>query len=409
MTIQTKRWSGSAWITAPVRRWSGSAWIDAYVRRWGGSSWIQIYPETIITTSNELWASTLNTYRSKWDNAGAAKQGKYSSYAAAHGYLGISAHSLPGSGNISSIGSSSFTGVRDGSGYYNNNQTVRFYRSHVNSTSQSPVNTLSGEWNSSTGGPGSGKTMSNRPVSVNGEMLNWLNGVSGKPYLYIHSGAAADYMGIISSFYIRINSYSYQAKMLSFEEPKAKGLQLPASVYKEAIGNEPYCHMVVYEDEVDMTLEEILQRREDGVVEDISRWDIDDAPDIKTWTREYEVTEIKNELNETTPIFRIETMNMGMDDVPQFSLNGEEWFNMQARPVEYDTYYVTGILPKDFNKYSDFIYFRVYDKEKDIVYCRRTIEPIIYLPEKNTGLILPGEEIDLSEILPPEEIMKYNK
>jgi len=37
---RAKRWTGSAWVDAPVQRWSGSAYVDATVKRWDGSAWV---------------------------------------------------------------------------------------------------------------------------------------------------------------------------------------------------------------------------------------------------------------------------------------------------------------------------------------------------------------------------------
>jgi hypothetical protein len=37
---RAKRWSGSAWVDAPVKRWDGSAYVPATVKRWNGSAWV---------------------------------------------------------------------------------------------------------------------------------------------------------------------------------------------------------------------------------------------------------------------------------------------------------------------------------------------------------------------------------
>lgn len=39
-TSRAKRWSGSAWVDAPVQRWSGSAFVPATVKRWDGVAWV---------------------------------------------------------------------------------------------------------------------------------------------------------------------------------------------------------------------------------------------------------------------------------------------------------------------------------------------------------------------------------
>ena len=112
MAVYTKKWNGSAWVTAPVKKWNGSAWVDAKVQKWNGSAWTQLYPETAVTTSKTISSTSFNTYRdSKWLNTNTARQGVYSSYGSCMGYLGLNAANFPGSGSITSIGSATFTGV----------------------------------------------------------------------------------------------------------------------------------------------------------------------------------------------------------------------------------------------------------------------------------------------------------
>jgi hypothetical protein len=128
MAAYTKKYNGSAWVTAPVKKYNGSAWVDAKVQKYNGSSWVQLYPEASVSTTKTLTGTNLNTYRSSWDGGSVAKQGKYSSYAAAHGYLGVSATSLTGYGSVSSISSATFSGTRDGSGSYGRCGCIYCYR-----------------------------------------------------------------------------------------------------------------------------------------------------------------------------------------------------------------------------------------------------------------------------------------
>lgn len=396
MAVYTKKYNGSSWVTAPVKKWNGSAWVDAKVMKWTGSAWSQLYPETAVTTSKSISSTSFNTYRSKWDNDGVAKQGVYSSYAAAHGYLGINANTITGSGSISSVASATFSSTRDGSGSYNNNQTVRFHRSNVNSTAVSPVNTMSGQFTSTTGGPGSGGAMNNRAITVSSETVNWMNQANSKGLLYIYSSATADYAGMKTKFTINLNNYVYTAKTLAFESEKAIPLLMTADMYKATKNREPYHSMTVYEDEVNMTLEEIIQRRVDGIVEDIPYDSIIQAPDIKPWTRNYEVYE-SNTLSLNKQLFvKVEVFNMGMDDEAQYSLDGEEWFTLIGKDAEDD--YLYGELPSDFNKYKDFIFVRTIDKKKELIHNTLTIEPKIYIPDQSGIIIVPGD-IDLDSIV----------
>ena len=383
MAIYVKRYNGSAWVDAVVKRYNGSSWVDALVKKWNGSSWVQIYPETVATGDKTLSASgsTLNTYRSKWDSDSVAKQGVYSSYAAAHGYLGVKSTSLTGCGNITAISSAKFSGTRDGSGSYNSNQTLYFYRSNVAPATTSPSGTLTGSFTSTTGGPGSGGSMSNRTVTVNTNTLNWANNVSSKPNLYIYSKATGDYAGIKTSFSLALK-YTYSAKTLSFNSLDEAGVQASAYVYRQVKGSTPYYSLTVYEDEKDLTLREIIQRREDGLVEDIARDSVIENPETKVWTREYKIEEDNT--------FKVEVFNMKWDEEAQYSLDGETWEVLYG--LNQNSNYLSAKLPEDFNKYRDFIYVRIIDKKKEIIQVELTVDPIIYVPGQQGIYIADGNE-----------------
>lgn len=395
MAVYTKKYNGSAWVTAPVKKWNGSAWVDAKVQKWTGSAWTQLYPETAVTTSKTISSTSFNTYRdSKWLNTNTARQGVYSSYGSCMGYLGLNAANFPGSGSITSIGSATFTGVRGGAGSYNSNQTLRFHRN--NGAPSSTPGTPTGQFNATTGGPGSGKTMSNRAITMSSEVVNWANQVGSKPYLYVYSTSTSDYADIQTSCSMTLNNYIYTAKTIAFESEKAIPLLMTADMYKATKNREPYHSMTVYEDEVNMTLEEIIQRRVDGIVEDIPYDSIIQAPDIKPWTRNYEVYE-SNTLSLDKQLFvKVEIFNMGMDDEAQYSLDGEEWFTLIGEDAEDD--YLYGKLPSDFNKYKDFIFVRIIDKKKELIHNTLTIEPKIYIPDQSGIIVVPGD-IDLDSII----------
>lgn len=395
MAVYTKKYNGSAWVTAPVKKWNGSAWVDAKVMKWTGSAWSQLYPETAVTTSKTLSSTSFNTYRqSKWLNTNTARQGVYSSYGSCMGYLGLNAANIAGSGSITSISSATFTGVRGGAGSYNNNQTLRFHRN--NGAPSSTPGTPTGQFNATTGGPGSGKTMSNRAITMSSEVTNWANQVGSKPYLYVYSTSTSDYADIQTSCSITLNNYVYTAKTIAFESEKAIPLLMTADMYRETMNKEPYHSMTVYENEIDMTLEEIIQRRVDGIVEDIPYDSIIQAPEIKPWTRNYEVYE-SNTFSLNKQLFvKVEVFNMDMNDEAQYSLDGEEWFTLYSEDVNSD--YLIAELPKDFNKYKDFIYIRIIDKKKEIIHNTLTIEPKIYIPDQSGIIVVPGD-IDLDSII----------
>lgn len=60
--------------------------------------------------------------------------------------------------------------------------------------------------------------------------------------------------------------------------------------------------------------------------------------------------------------------------------------------------YLIAELPKDFNKYRDFIYIRIIDKKKEIIHNTLTIEPKIYIQDQSGIIVIPGD-IDLDSII----------
>lgn len=400
MAVYTKKWNGSAWVTAPVKKWNGSAWVDAKVQKWNGSAWTQLYPETAVTTSKTISSTSFNTYRdSKWLNTNTARQGVYSSYGSCMGYLGLNAANFPGSGSITSIGSATFTGVRGGAGSYNNNQTLRFHRN--NGAPSSTPGTPTGQFNATTGGPGSGKTMSNRAITLSAEVTNWANQVGSKPYLYIYSTSTSDYADVQTSCSVTLNNYIYTARTISFDSETAKSSGLTPAMYRSITGKQPFHSMTVYEEEENMTLEEIIQRRVDGIVEDIPYDSVIDVPEILPWTREYKVyePEVENQKDKSVKpnmMFKIEVFHMGMDDEAQYSLDEEEWYTLTGKDATDD--YLYGELPMEFNKYRDFIHVRIIDKKKELIHNTLTIEPKIYIPDQSGIIVVPGD-IDLDSII----------
>lgn len=393
MAVYTKKWNGSSWVTAPVKKWNGSSWVDAKVQKWTGSAWTQLYPETSVTRSQTVTSKSFNTWRgSKWLATGTARQGEYGSYGACAGYLGVNAGNFTGSGNISSISSAKFSGTRGAAGYYNNNQTLYFYRSNV-APNTSAANTWTGQFTGTTGGPGSGKTMSNRAITVNAETKNWANKVSSKPYLYIYATGTSNYADIQTTFSVTLN-YTYAARTLSFDSSTARSAGLAPAMYRSIYGKDAFHSMTIYEEEENMTLEEIIKRREDGIVEDIPYDAIIDVPEILPWTREFNIYETKEEDESVKKMFKIEVFNMGMEDEAQYSLDNEEWFTLRGESAEDD--YLYGELPQDFNKYRDFVYVRIINKEKEFIYQEQAIEPKIYIPEQTGLIIVP--EIDLDSL-----------
>jgi hypothetical protein len=371
VAVYTKRWSGSAWVTAPFKKWNGSAWVDAYVWKWNGSTWVQLYPETMTTTTQTLSSTTFATYRGGssdyWTGNNRAKQGPWSSYGNAYGYLGVSSWNLPGCGQIYSISSGNISGGRGGAGYYNNNQTIHFYRSSA--VPNTKPTDIAGEFTTTTGAPGKNGYMSGRALqNTDGDLRDWVNAINGKPYLWIYTSIGDDYLSIESSFSISL-SYTYLATTALFEEASAIPAVLSIDGSMPKTNN--YHTMPIYLDEVNMTLDEIMKRREDGVVKEIDPSNVFTINDINPWLRERKVFE-----EDGITKFKIEAMNMTMTTQVQYSLDNIKW-DVLYGTGEGD--YVQTDLPPDFNRYKDNIYIRIVDIEKELLITSLVVEPTILI------------------------------
>lgn len=364
-----KKWNGSAWVDASVKKWNGSSWVTGLVKKYNGSAWVQIYPDTDVstTTSISAYAPGMQNYRttwSNWGNTGEARQGNGSNYsgsAAYYGYLNMNAAAWTGSGSITGVSSASFTGKRGGAGSYNSNQTIKFYRSNV-TPSSSPVNTIDGNFTCSTNAPGSGGTMSNKAISNLTNFMNWMNRVNGKNYAYIYSNATSDYLNVTSASFKA--TYTYRASTYTFE-----GMD-EVSTYnlnKVIRPSEAYHEMLVYDNEKDMTLREIIQHRTENNIPDIHFEDTLDEIIYNPYTTEYKVEDGKVYM----------TFHRLVDgDIPEFTVDGVTYSSFNPG-TDIDKY--EGILPESFDKNRHTVHVRVHNIITDEIRFELDIEPLILL------------------------------
>ena len=378
MAIYVKRWNGSAWVNGAVKRWNGSSWVDAYTYKWNGSSWVQLYPETIVTTSKTL--NTGGKFRS-WRSNGyetttsttTFKQGPYSSYSAAYGYSDVTSSSLAGTGSISSLSSASIYATRGGSGSYGVDKTIYFYRS-ANAPDAVPT-LLGSSFTATAKGVGSGNTFTSS-LAVTNNTKDWTNQVNSGKYLWIYTNDSNHYLSLGPTFQVTLN-YSYLATTALFlDDGTIAAFNMREEQYKHMGGDGKIYHqMPIYNEEVNMNLDEIIQRREDGIVEDINVQDANFTSEIKPWTRNYAVEEDDNGNLRA----KIEVFNLGMDDEVQISLDKVKWTLMKQTDKDYN--YMECILSPDYNKVTDWCYIRVINKKTDELYLTAEIEPMIMLAQ----------------------------
>jgi hypothetical protein len=374
LAVYTKKWSGSAWVTAPVKRYNGSSWVDAYTYRWNGSKWIQIYPETGVT-QNFGWA-TGGKFRS-WRSNGyetttsttTFKQGPYNSYSAAYGYSDLTSASIPGTKNVTDIDGIEIYATRGGAGSYNEDRTIRFWRS---ANKPDAVPTLLGSaWTATAYGVGSGETFYS-DMSITTHTLNWVNQANSGKYLWIYTSSASEYLSLGPVFKLEID-YTYVATTAAFVDDTTPATVVTAADDYNSIKNTSYHTMTIYDDEIDMTLQEIMKRREDGIVEDIKPSCVDRLYTPKPWSRDYYVTEDRD----GNKLVIVEVFSLQMDDEVQFSVDGINWTTMTQFETKFC--FMEGILPPDFNKMYDWVYIRCVNLKTDELHFVLDIEPTIII------------------------------
>ena len=398
--IQVKKYNGSAWVNGAVKKYKGSSWVDAYTYKWNGSAWVQIYPDTFVSVSNKsvTGSSTTWSYRAQvyknWKQED-AKQGNGGHYSNSGGYgdsthygfLNLSSDKFTGHGNVNSVSSATYSGKRGGAGNYNNDQTIKFYRGSIVPTaagSSSPTSDMSGNFTCTTGSNvGSGGSISNRSISGTDNFKNWMNGVSGKKQLYIYSNSSSDYLSLKGASTIKA-SYVYSSDTVMYASPSSASYSLrpsastfgtrttttsfgSGSVLKkvQSTVDDAYHTMVIYPEEKDMTLDEIVAYRTENNLPDISTNDI-----LTDYVEQIVIKDIKIDSDTNT----VTTVLEGLQDghIPEYSIDGTNYSFMPSSTV--DTYY--GDLTPEFDKNRDYVYIRVRNEKTDSIDFEYIEEPL---------------------------------
>ena len=399
--IQVKKYNGSAWVNGAVKKYKGSSWVDAYTYKWNGSAWVQIYPDTFVSTSKTVtgssttWSYRAQIYKNwKKEDAKQGNGGHYSNSGGSgdsthYGFLNLSSDKFTGHGNVNSVSSATYSGKRGGAGKYNNNQTIKFYRGSIVPTaaeSSSPTSDMSGNFTCTTGSNvGNGGSISNRSISGTDNFKNWMNGVSGKKQLYIYSNSSSDYLSLKGASTIKA-SYVYRADIITYTAPKASAasysLRSPSNTYStrttttsfrsgsvlkkvQSTVDDAYHTMVIYPEEKNMTLDEIVAYRTENNLPDISTNDI-----LTDYVEQIVIKDIKIDSDTNT----VTTVLEGLQDghIPEYSIDGTNYSFMPSSTV--DTYY--GDLTPEFDKNRDYVYIRVRNEKTDSIDFEYIEEPL---------------------------------
>ena len=400
MAIQVKKYNGSAWVNGAVKKYKGSSWVDAYTYKWNGSAWVQIYPDTFVSVSNKsvTGSSTTWSYRAQvyknWKQED-AKQGNGGHYSNSGGYgdsthygfLNLSSDKFTGHGNVNSVSSATYSGKRGGAGYYNNNQTIKFYRGSIVPTaagSSSPTSDVTGNFTCTTGsGVGSGGSISNRSISGTDNFKNWMNGVSGKKQLYIYSNSASDYLSLKGASTIKA-SYVYSSDTVMYASPSSASYSLRPSastfgtrttttsfgsgkVLKkvQSTVDDAYHTMVIYPEEKGMTLDEIVAYRTENNLPDISSNDV-----LTDYVKQIIINDFKIDSDTNTVTVILDGLQDG--HIPEYSIDGTNYNFMPSSTV--DTY--VGNLTPEFDKNRDYVYIRVRNEKTDSIDFEYIEEPL---------------------------------
>ena len=399
--IQVKKYNGSAWVDGAVKKYNGSSWVDGYTYKWNGSAWVQIYPDTFVSTSKTVtgssttWSYRAQIYKNwKQEDAKQGNGGNYSNSGGSgdsthYGFLNLSSANFTGTGNVNSVSSATYSGKRGGAGYYNNNQTIKFYRGSIVPTaagSTAPTNDIAGNFTCTTGSNvGSGGSISNRSISGTTNLISWMNGVGGKKQLYIYSNSASDYLSLKGASTIKA-TYVYRADVITYTAPRASAasysLRSPSSAYStrttttsfgsgsvlkkvRSTVDDAYHTMVIYPEEKDMTLDEIVAYRTENNLPDISTNDI-----LTDYVKQIVIKDIKIDSDTHTVTAVLDGLQDG--HIPEYSIDGTNYNFMPSSTV--DTY--IGDLTPEFDKNRHYVYIRVRNEKTDSIDFEYIEEPL---------------------------------
>lgn len=393
MTIYVKKYNGSAWVDGVVKRWNGSSWVDAYTYKWNGSAWQQIYPETAVSKTETIsggststtWSYRVHVYKNwKQEDAKQGNGGGYSSSSGSgdsthYGYLNLSSTKFTGYGNVNSVSSAYYSGTRGGAGTYSVDQTIKFYRGSVvptSASSTSPVGNTSGVFTCKTGGPGSGGAISNKAISGTTNLMSWMNGISSKNKLYIYSSASSDYLSLrgqtsIKASYVYIASsatYALDSASTTYDLRSTRTTSFASglTLEEDVPSNNPNLYtMIIYPEEIGMTLEEVMAHREENNLDDISSNDV-----LTDYIKQPVVKDFN--IDRDNHIVKVQLDGLKEGHIPEFSIDGDNYYLMSSPSV--DIY--TGDLTSEFDKNRDYVYVRVRNEITDSIDLEYIEEPL---------------------------------
>lgn len=257
------KWNGSAWVGGDCFKNTNGNWNEkATIFKNVNGNWVQIYPDLAADTSQYVDNGPMKRHlpdSNQWlfQNASEGDGTPWGGSRNTTGYLGVTNEDFNYYGSVISVSSAKLYVKRARGGYTGSG--MDFHIKSINNVTSTPYAgyTFGTVYNG--GGEG---TVTHGFLDTN-NVKNWMND-PGSKYLAINNGNGK--YGCISNITFDI-SYSYRVNRAIFmKQPNIMNL----AVMNNAIPKtEIYHEMLIYPDELNMTLPEIVQHRTENNIPDI--------------------------------------------------------------------------------------------------------------------------------------------
>ena len=267
-----------------IKKFVNGEWVDGFdnlsappiaVSKFQAGKWVQMYPQTRIQAVQTFTANNMahiNTSASTWTKKGYAICGVWESGAVYNGWLGLTSPStVVAKSSITSIDNIECTYIRKGVGYWENPLHLPLTLSTLTSASGTGTtanNSKRGTTALSDTGmvvlsdntqTPSGTTTFNNETAKN-TLFTWLTSSNYSLLLAYRDAVKYNYVGV-NALSLTI-TYSAKVASASF-----KVSDTPALAHMR--GKKEYYQMFIYDDEIDMTFEEIIEHRRKNGIKDI--------------------------------------------------------------------------------------------------------------------------------------------
>lgn len=355
-----KKLNGGSWVdfcdNNQIYKLENGAWRSGSpsIFKLENGIWVQIYPSTGVTENDKVVnpqraCSTKQKKYSSW-KSGYARHGYCTQSSAGgeqFGYTNVFKSDFTGHGSVVEVSSVFYTGYRNASGGYNNNQVINFHGTTMTSASGDPFGSAAGTCNTLCGGtnfttttnaPSANAHMNRRPISNTSAFKNFLNGMNGAYALALFNGETSNNFGGgygFSANYLGMNDCMFN---ISYKHSAYRAFA-PDPINPMSKSGEPqFIELYLYPDELGMSIEDIFERRER---EGISHIDPENTYEMD------EYTPIMNNSYKKEGIIHLKFDFISEGHEVQYKDSEGNWNKMLYSMTE-DSYYIgyfEGLLP----------------------------------------------------------------